>query len=60
MVKAADPVYKLVAGDGLGDVTAPSIGEVLKGRLGYFIRDGKHMVTRQDWTAWLDYSDIWL
>jgi hypothetical protein len=58
MAKAADRAYKLVAGDGLGDVTAPPLGQVLTGRLGYFIREGKHRVTNQDWTAWLDYADI--
>lgn len=60
MVKAADGVYRLVAGDGLGDVAAPTVGQVLTGRLGYFIREGRHRVTTQDWTAWLDYADIWL
>ena len=64
MAKAAAPVYKLVAGDGLGDglgdVGAPPVGQVLKGRLGYFLRAGKHRVTTEDWTAWLDYADAWL
>ena len=60
MVKAAEPVYKLVAGDGLGEIDVPSVGQVLKGRLGYFIREGKHRVTSEDWTAWLDYADVWL
>jgi hypothetical protein len=60
MLKAAGPVYDLVAGEGLGEVAGPTVGQVLKGRLGYFIRRGKHCVTREDWTAWLDYADVWL
>ena len=60
MVKAADPVYKLVAGEGLDEQVTPRVGQVLKSRLGYFIREGKHRVTKEDWTAWLDYADVWL
>jgi hypothetical protein len=60
MVKAADPVYQLVAGEGLADAASPTVGRVLKGRLGYFVRDGGHEVNREDWTAWLDYADEWL
>lgn len=60
MLKAADPVYKLVAGDGLGAPVAPEVGKLLNSRLGYFIRPGKHSMTAEDWNAWLDYADKWL
>jgi hypothetical protein len=60
MIKAADPVYKLVAGEGLDQQVTPTVGQVLKSRLGYFIREGKHRVTKEDWAAWLDYADVWL
>lgn len=60
MLKAADPVYKLVAGDGLGATTAPEVGKLLDSRLGYFIRPGKHSMTGADWKVWLDYADKWL
>jgi (4-O-methyl)-D-glucuronate---lignin esterase len=60
MIKAADPVYKLVTGEGLYQQVTPTVGQVLKSRLGYFIREGKHRVTKEDWTAWLDYADVWL
>ena len=60
MIKAADPVYKLVTGEGLYQQLTPTVGQVLKSRLGYFIREGKHRVTKEDWTAWLDYADVWL
>jgi hypothetical protein len=60
MLQAADPVYRLVAGDGLGSPTQPEIGRLLDSRLGYFIRTGKHSMTREDWQVWLDYADKWL
>jgi dienelactone hydrolase len=60
MLQAADPVYRLVAGDGLGAQGKPEIGRLLPGRLGYFIRSGKHSMNGVDWAAWLDYADLWL
>lgn len=60
MLKAADPVYKLVAGEGLGATQMPEISKLLPSRLGYYIRPGKHSMTREDWAVWLDYADKWL
>jgi pimeloyl-ACP methyl ester carboxylesterase len=60
MLRAADPVYRLVAGDGLGAEKMPEVGTLLASRLGYFIRPGKHAMTGEDWKVWLDYADRWL
>jgi hypothetical protein len=60
MLQAADPAYRLVAGDGLGAAAMPAPGQLLASRLGYFIRPGGHAMTRADWKAWLDYADRWL
>ncbi len=60
MLRAADPVYQLIAGDGLGAAEMPQIGTLLPSRLGYYIRTGKHSMTREDWKVWLDYADKWL
>jgi len=60
MLRAADPVYKLVAGDSLGAAQMPDVGKLLPSRLGYYIRAGKHSMTREDWAVWLDYADKWL
>jgi len=60
MLRAADPVYRLVAGDGLGAEKMPVTGSLLNSRLGYFIREGKHSMTTPDWKVWLDYADKWL
>ncbi len=60
MLRAADPVYRLIAGDGLGATGMPETGKLLDSRLGYYIRPGKHSMTREDWKVWLDYADKWL
>ena len=60
MLQAADPVYRLLAGDGVGASEMPAVGKLLDSRLGYFIRAGKHSMTREDWGAWLDYAGKWL
>lgn len=60
MLQAADPVYRLVAGEGVGSTEMPEMGKLLPSRLGYFIRPGSHSMTRGDWAAWLDYADLWL
>ncbi len=60
MLKSADPVYKLVAGDGLGADSMPAVGKLLPSRLGYFIREGSHSMSAVDWAAWLDYAGQWL
>jgi hypothetical protein len=60
MLRAADPVYRLVAGEGLGTEKMPEVGTLLSSRLGYFIRPGKHAMTAEDWKVWLDYADQWL
>ncbi len=60
MLRAADPVYRLVAGDGLGAEKMPEVGVLLNSRLGYFIREGKHSMTTPDWKVWLDFADQWM
>ena len=60
MLRAAHPVYQLLARDGLGATEPPATGKLLASRLGYFIRPGKHAMTREDWKVWLDYADQWL
>jgi hypothetical protein len=60
MLRAADPVYRLVAGDGLGAAQMPEVSKPLPSRLGYYIRPGKHSMTREDWAVWLDYADKWM
>ena len=56
--KNADPVYKLVGTDGIGDVTEmPAIDQPVMHTIGYHIRSGEHDVTAFDWKAYLDFAD---
>ncbi len=57
VLKAAEPVYKLLGAGGLDAATMPDVGKLIDSRLGYFIRGGKHAMTREDWKVFLDYAD---
>jgi hypothetical protein len=57
VLKAADPVYRLLGAGGLDAKTVPPLGQLVTSRLGYFIRAGKHSMTREDWQAFWDYAD---
>jgi cephalosporin-C deacetylase-like acetyl esterase len=57
ILKAAEPVYKLLGADGLGAEAMPEPGRLVDSTLGYFIRPGKHSMTRADWKVFLDYAD---
>ena len=35
----------------------PEVGRLVNSRLGYFIRPGKHAMTRADWKVFLDFAD---
>jgi hypothetical protein len=60
MLRAADPAYRLAAGEGAGAEAMPEEGKLLASRLGFFIRPGRHAMTKAEWDAWLDYADRWL
>lgn len=57
MLKAADPVYRLLGAGGLDAKTMPEIGELVDSNLGYFIRPGKHSMSKIDWQAFWDFAD---
>lgn len=60
MLKAADPVYRLITGEGVDAAGMPPAGILSRSRLGHYLRSGRHAMTGADWSAWLDYADIWL
>ena len=60
MLRAADPVYKLYGVEGLAADAKPEIGALTKSRLGYFLREGQHSMSREDWEVFLDYADVHL
>ena len=57
MLQAATPVYQLLGSQGLAPGAKPEIGTLINSRLGYFIRNGKHSMTRPDWEIFLDFAD---
>lgn len=57
VLRATSPVYRFLGVEGLEADKPPPMGKVLESRLGYFIRAGKHSMTREDWKAFLDFAD---
>jgi hypothetical protein len=60
MLRGADPVYRLLGVEGLEAPGPPPPPALVDSRLGFFIREGGHAMTRTDWTAWLAFADRWL
>ena len=57
VLKAAEPVYKLLGAGGLDAKEMPEPGRLIDSTLGYYIRPGKHSMTKDDWKVFLDYTD---
>ena len=57
VLQAAEPVYKFLGVPGLESHQIPPIGKLMNSRLGYFIRNGRHSMTLQDWQMFLDFAD---
>lgn len=57
VLQAADPVYRFLGAGGLDAKQQPEPGKLVDGKLGYYIRPGKHSMTRADWKVFLDYAD---
>ena len=56
----ADPVYRLPCGDGMAQKEWPEPSHLLMGRIGYFLRPGKHDVTLEDWKAYIAFAERYL
>ncbi len=57
VLKAADPVYRFLGAGGLDAKERPEVGKLVDSTLGYWIRPGKHSMTREDWKVFLDFAD---
>jgi hypothetical protein len=56
MLKAADPVYKLLGVGGLASAQMPELGELSDGKLGYYIVAGPHTVDKNYWNIFIAYA----
>ncbi|MDB6023228.1 MAG: hypothetical protein JWQ04_3085 [Pedosphaera sp.] len=57
MLQSADPVYRLLGARGLDEKQMPASNQLVGDQLGYFIRPGKHSMTKLDWQKFLDFAD---
>jgi hypothetical protein len=57
VLKAAEPVYKLLKAGGVAAESMPPNGKLIDSRLGYYIRPGSHSMTAGDWGVFLDFAD---
>lgn len=57
MLKAAEPVYALLGAQGCAAEKMPETGALLDSTLGYWIRPGKHSMTKVDWEVFLRFAD---
>jgi hypothetical protein len=57
VLQAADPVYRLLGAGGLEAQRMPEPGKLIDSTLGYYIRPGKHSMTKEDWKVFLAFAD---
>jgi hypothetical protein len=57
MLRAANPVYRLLGVDGLGPEDRPMQNRIVGIKLAYFLRPGPHSMTRDDWLVFLEFAD---
>jgi hypothetical protein len=57
ILQAADPVYRFLGVAGLEAKRMPPLGKLIDSLLGYYIRPGKHSMTKDDWKVFLDFAD---
>jgi dienelactone hydrolase len=57
VLQAADPVYRLLGVMGLSATSAPPQRQLVDSPLGYYLREGKHAMTADDWGIFLNFAD---
>jgi hypothetical protein len=57
MLKSAGKVYEFLGASGLSAQTMPELNKLVDSNLGFFIRPGKHSMTKLDWQYFLDFAD---
>ncbi len=57
VLRGANSVYSFLKAEGITAEKPPEAGKLINTRLGYFLREGKHSMIREDWKAFLDWAD---
>jgi dienelactone hydrolase len=57
VLQSADSVYRFFGVEGLAARKMPARRELVDSRLGYYIREGKHSMTADDWTVFMNFAD---
>jgi hypothetical protein len=57
VLQAADPVYRFLGVEGLAAKAMPPQRQLVNSRLGYYIREGRHSMTADDWEVFMDFAD---
>ena len=57
VLQAADPVYRFLGVVGLAVKELPPLRQLVTSRLGYSEREGKHSMTADDWTVFMNFAD---
>jgi hypothetical protein len=57
MLKAAAPVYALLGAEGVAADSMPETGKLVDSHLGYWIRPGKHSMSKDDWEVFIRFAD---
>jgi dienelactone hydrolase len=57
VLQAADPVYRFLGVEGLSAKQLPAQRQLVDSRLGYYIREGRHSMTADDWEMFMNFAD---
>jgi dienelactone hydrolase len=57
VLQAADPVYRFLGKEGLAAKEKPPQGQLVDSPLGYYVREGKHSMTTNDWNVFMNFAD---
>ncbi len=57
VLQAADPVYRFLGTEGLAAKEMPPPGQLVDSPLGYYVREGKHSMTTNDWAVFMNFAD---
>jgi hypothetical protein len=58
--KAAEPVLRLLAVQGLAAAAMPAPDQPVMSHLGFLYRTGEHQITAYDWDVFLKFADLYL